>query len=317
MGPNQLCVGGTAAYLDTPAALGATWTSSNATIGTIDSLVGNFSASTTNTGTVTITYGVSSVCYMTQDVVIRQIGAINGPSQVCESGTAMFTDTAAGGTWSVVTATGGSIDPVSGAYTAGTTSGAVVIDYTLLPGCSIENTITIDTLPVVAPISGATHVDSIWSITLTDGTTGGHWYSSDSLIAKVDSATGVVTGVSSGVVTITYVVTNVSGCSAYVTYTDTVVNAAGVAIVNNDSHFGIFPNPANGTVYLTWSSMQAGSATVQIADMTGKKVYAHELDMHTNSGKAPLSLSGIVPGVYLITVQTGNGYFCTKLEITE
>jgi hypothetical protein len=53
------------------------------------------------------------------------------------------------------------------------------------------------------PISGATFVSVGYTTTLTDATAGGTWSSSDTSIATV-SASGIVTGVSLGSVTITY-----------------------------------------------------------------------------------------------------------------
>ncbi len=315
LGPNQLCVGGTASFIDTPATPG-TWSTSTTSVGTIDSLSGMFTASST-TGGVTITYGVSNVCYITQDVVVRQIGAITGPASVCALSTATYADTALGGTWSVTTAGGGTIDPVSGLYTASSTSGSIVINYELLPGCSVNNTITIDTLPYVAPITGANTVDSIWSITLADATSGGAWFSSNPAIATVDTFTGVVTGVSSGVVTITYAISNTLGCVGYTTFNVTVVNAAGVGSVKNNSNFGVYPNPASGTVNLTWNMLNAGTTNVVISDMTGRKVAMYKVNMNNAAGRTSLDISKLNAGVYMISVQSESGFYCGKLSVSE
>ena len=313
MGPGQLCIGGVALYMDTPATPGS-WSISASAMGTINSTTGDFTAGTTSGG-VTITYGVSADCYVTQDVVIRQIGAINGPNAVCAMSNASFTDTAMGGMWSVVSGSG-TIVPTSGVYTAGMT-GPVVINYSLLPGCSVNTSITIDTLPYVAPITGATTVDSIWSITLTDGTTGGYWLSSNTAIGKVDSMTGVVTGVSAGVVTITYAIANSLGCVGYVTHLDTVINAAGVVNVKNNANFGIYPNPASSTLNLTWNMLNPGITHVQIADMTGKKVAEYHVNMNTSTGRTSLDISTLTNGVYMITVQSETGFYCTKLTVAH
>ena len=57
---------------------------------------------------------------------------------------------------------------------------------------------------VIGPINGATPFCPGNSITLSDTTLGGTWTSSNTGLATVGAGTGVVTGVSSGIVTITY-----------------------------------------------------------------------------------------------------------------
>jgi trimeric autotransporter adhesin len=58
----------------------------------------------------------------------------------------------------------------------------------------------------VAPISSDTSVCVKSTVPLSDTTTGGTWSSSNTGIATVDSALGIVTGVSAGTATISYTV---------------------------------------------------------------------------------------------------------------
>jgi uncharacterized protein YjdB len=70
--------------------------------------------------------------------------------------------------------------------------------------------VTVNPLPT--PVSGPSSVCVGQTITLTDGTAGGVWTSSNITIATVGSSSGIVTGVGAGVDTITY--TLGSGCIA-------------------------------------------------------------------------------------------------------
>ncbi|MCZ2460881.1 MAG: lamin tail domain-containing protein, partial [Chitinophagales bacterium] len=88
-------------------------------------------------------------------------------------------------------------------------------------GClsnSTTATVTVNPPPTVTPITGPTSVCVNSTITLANATAGGVWTSNDPGIATVNSTTGVVTGVTSGSVVITYTVTNIAtGCKNSVT----------------------------------------------------------------------------------------------------
>lgn len=126
---------------------------------------------------------------------------------------------------------GSPMSGLGGAFSFGpqTTAGT----YTVLAtdpstGCdAIMNdsaVVIVDTLPVVAPISGATNICAGRTTLLTDATTGGAWSSSDGSLATV-TGSGIVTGISAGLVTISYTVTTMLGCSTSVTQDITVGNA--------------------------------------------------------------------------------------------
>ena len=85
-------------------------------------------------------------------------------------------------------------------------------------------TMTVNPLPVISPITGPGNVCLNSTITLSDGTIGGVWTSSNTSIATVVPSTGVVTGLASGTAVITYTFTNTNGCSTAVT-TTIIVNA--------------------------------------------------------------------------------------------
>ena len=77
---------------------------------------------------------------------------------------------------------------------------------------------------VLNPITGSMPICIGASISLSDSTTGGVWTSSDSAIATVNSATGVVTGIAPGIATISYTASG-SSTTAVVTVNPAVVNS--------------------------------------------------------------------------------------------
>ncbi len=98
----------------------------------------------------------------------------------------------------------------TGVTTAPVVNTAVPGTYTYYYGQTIGlcespiDSITIVVNPIPSPITGLADVCQFQSIALTDGTPGGAWLSSAPTIATVGAATGIVTGVTAGVATITY-----------------------------------------------------------------------------------------------------------------
>jgi hypothetical protein len=108
--------------------------------------------------------------------------------------------------------------------------------------------ITVNSLPVVAPITGNTSICMNSTTSLADATAGGVWSSSDITIATVDASTGLVTSAAPGTATISYTVTT-NGCSSSVNATVT-VNALPTPTLTG-------PNPiclgSTGNIYTTES----------------------------------------------------------------
>ncbi|SOD13388.1 hypothetical protein SAMN06297358_1218, partial [Pedobacter xixiisoli] len=153
------------------------------------------------------------------------VAAIAGTGEVCVDGTRTLTNATTGGTWSSATPAVATIS-ASGVVT-GKTSGTSVISYTVTDnntGCAttVNYTITVNPLPTVAAIAGTGEVCVDGTRTLTNATTGGTWSSATPAVATI-SASGVVTGKTSGTSVISYTVTdNNTGCATTVNYTITV-----------------------------------------------------------------------------------------------
>lgn len=198
-GTPTMCVGSTTALTATPA--GGSWTSSASTIASVSAsgVVTGMAA-----GTAVITYSVGS-CFATRTVTVTPgSSTISGGSAVCIGSTLALTGSPAGGTWAsgyTGIATVSSTGVVSGVGV-----GTVTVYYSV-GGCYAYRSVTVS--PVPSPIVGPTGICVGASATLTDATAGGTWSSSNPLIASVAS-TGLVSGISSGLATMSY---TVGGCS--------------------------------------------------------------------------------------------------------
>ena len=219
-GTTSFCVGMSSALADTT--VGGTWSTSDAAIATIDA-----------TGTVTgivagsdvISYTVTNVCGTTNMLVnltindMPGIAPIGGTLAICGSGTTIASDATTGGVWSSGNMSVATID-ASGNITA-VSAGSTEIYYTVTSsfGCTASDSalFTSTAAPVLSAISGPSGTTVGGVVTLTNSTSGGVWTSSRTGIATINSSTGVATGVSVGVDSITYTVTTAGGCTASVT----------------------------------------------------------------------------------------------------
>ena len=216
-GTKTVCAGLTTNLFD--AAPTGTWSSSNTGVATIGSLTGIVTGGAVLvTSTATITYTIGTGCIITTTVTVNPLPTpILGANAVCLGSTVTLSD-AGGGTWSSANSGIASVT-VGGGVVTGAGVGVTTITYTLPTSCIITAPMTVNPLPTA--ITGPNTVCPFTSITLSDGTGGGAWTSSNSGIATVGSLTGVVTGASAGTVNITYTL----GTSCYVTYVVTVYAA--------------------------------------------------------------------------------------------
>ena len=216
----------------------------------------SYIANTSGSYTVTVTNNAG--CSATsQAVVVTEnplptVAAITGTTTVCVGSTTALSSTTTGGVWTSSNTATATVNAGSGVVT-GVSAGVATITYTVtdLNGCVNSQTaaVTVNALPTVAAITGATNVCIGSTTTLETATTGGVWSSSSAAVASV-STSGVVTGVSAGQATITYTVTSGAGCVASVS-ADINVNAVPTPSITAS---GATTFCAGGTVTLTASA---------------------------------------------------------------
>jgi len=206
-GSLTVCEGSISALSSSPS--GGTWSSSTPATGSVGSATGVFTG--VSAGTTTITYTIPSTCYITAEATVNAIPApITGPSGVCLGTTVTLNNVTAGGTWQSNNPTTASVTSGTGVVT-GNAIGTARISYIhTATGCFVTRIQTVYPLP--SAITGPVRVCPAQTITLSSAPGGGNWTSSAPAIATVGAGTGVVTGVSPGITTITYTLS--TGCIA-------------------------------------------------------------------------------------------------------
>ena len=231
VGPTRICLNDSAILYNatTP---GGTWAANPTGIVTLTSLSAlgdTVRIKGIIPGTVTLTYTLPTGCLTTGSFTIDTLPQpILGTAAMCLNDcvtlynvTGITNNT---GSWSWTNVTGViNVTPVptsaystDSAVVCGLAPGTALITYTEpYHGCSVTRPVTVNPLPTV--IIGPARVCEGFSDTLHNSTPGGHWTSSNTSIATVDT-NGVVTGVHRGVVIITYTL-NATGCFATAPFT--------------------------------------------------------------------------------------------------
>jgi hypothetical protein len=277
-GANNVCSGASTLFANTMS--GGTWTSSNAAIASVDAL-GSVSGS--SVGSATISYEVSqSGCSATVTKVISVQAA--PVASISALGSTSFCQ---GANVTLVSSPGATYAWSNGASTQNVTlntAGPITVEVTGTNGCSATSapqTITVNALPVLDPISGASVVCVGSTGTISNTTAGGTWSSANANVAVVNAVTGIVSGNTAGTANMTYSYTNVNGCSASVS-APVVIQALPSAATT----------VAGSTVFC-----QGGSVTISAPTAASY--------LWSPSGETTQSISATAAGTY--TVQVSNG----------
>ena len=266
-GPLSVCVAATVTMADVVS--GGVWSYSNTT-GSI-SPAGIVTGASSGSGIVSYSY--TNVCGTANAVraitvnAIPPAGVITGPSSVCATATITLSDPAPGGVWSA----SGPATVSSFGLVTGTGGGTAIITYRVGNACgnaSATATVNVNGLPNPGTISGPSSVCQSLSVLLSDPVIGGTWTSGSS--AATVSSGGSVTGISSGIATISYSVTNACG-TTYATM-PIVVNPSVVPSVN----IAASPGTVLCTVAspVTFSSTSVNGGTAPVYDWSVNGVYA-------------------------------------------
>ncbi len=257
------------------------------------------------------------------------VPAIGGNSSVCVGSSTTFTNSTAGGTWSVTSLGGTAIINSSGSL-IGTNSGTVSVRYTLSnAGCTnfAAKSITVNAIPNVPSI---TYAPGLVGNPQAGAPTGSFCVGkkfrvagSPNVPSGVFTATGVVsiTGLDTvninavGAGSVKYTYTNSNGCSNSRTMVGNGFNCPagrGVSLNNNrvSQDFSLFPNPAKGSVNLNFEYAVSGSQ-INVTDIYGKSVITKSLSIGNNN----LDISKLSKGLYLVSVSSAEGTKTQKLII--
>ncbi len=196
------------------------------------------------------------------------VGAITGADTLCPGGTAIFTDTSMGGTWSVSNTALATINGL-GMLTA-ITGGTDTVKYSVTNGCGTTvstKVLQINPAPDAGILSGPSAVcEAGATITITSTVSGGTWAASN---GNATVSGGVVAGITGGVDTIFYIYTNSCGI-------DTSSSIVSVVALPHASVIGGATTVCEGAVTTltdstiggSWSASN-GNATVLGGNVTG------------------------------------------------
>lgn len=238
----------------TPSSAGGSWVSSNTSVATIGSVSGMVHG--VSPGTAMISYVLGGACSTTAIVsVTAGPAALTGGSVLCIGNTISLTSPGSSGSGAWSSSDTGVASVSSGGLVTGVSTGGATITYTE-GACFVTATISVSA--TAGTITGSSHLCAGSSITLSAPVSGGTWVSSDVTIATVGSSSGVVSGVATGVVNISYILSG--GCTS-------------IATVSVDASPSIITGPSTvcvgGTANLTntvsggtWTSSNAGIANV-------------------------------------------------------
>jgi uncharacterized protein YjdB len=245
---------------------GGTWSVSNshATISSTGVVSG------VSSGTVTVSYSYTNVCGTDVATFLMHVNTpiVEGSTVICMGATTTLGGFPGGGAWSsgnipraVVNAAG---------VVTGMSAGTVNISYNV--GGSITVTVvTVNTTPSV--FTGLTSFCIGTSTTIGSTPTGGTWTSSEPTVGEI-STTGVLSGSSLGITTISYELSN--GCSRSVVATVnsvpseisgiTTICVGGSTTLTNEVSGGVFSSSnslvATTTMGGTVTGVAAGTATI-------------------------------------------------------
>ena len=241
------------------------------------------------------------------DTVENIVSFIHGPTTVCPGSQIILSDLATGGVWSITNASA----TISGDTVTGVNAGLDTFTYTIhskYGNTFTTKTVTVSAAPAV--ITGTPFACPGSSTSLSDASGGGNWSSSAPGTAEVGSISGIVTGVSTGTVIITY--SAGFGCVRSVVVT---VNPLPSAISGTPLPcIGTTVSLSDATPGGSWSSGDAGIATVSGTGIVFGVSAGTVLVTYTSLQGCVASLTAtVVPSPAIIT---GASSLCPVSSIT-
>ncbi|RYE00304.1 MAG: T9SS type A sorting domain-containing protein [Sphingobacteriales bacterium] len=82
-------------------------------------------------------------------------------------------------------------------------------------------------------------------------------------------------------------------------------------VLTQDKSISIYPNPNKGTFTVELAHPQNAVINIIITDISGRRLY----QLNTTGNKYVINDATLSAGLYLITVQDGNSWYCEKLII--
>ncbi|MES2700985.1 MAG: PKD-like domain-containing protein, partial [Bacteroidota bacterium] len=256
-----ICDGATATLTATPSG-GVTaysWSGPNLSSSTLQNPTAT--PTVTSTYSLTVSSGASPGCspstvYTTTVTVNPQPAAVTvtGGGAHCATATIAASNGGDGTIYFQGTTAGGTSTAAASSSEVITTSGTYYFRARSAAGCwGPEGSVSVTINPLPASITGVAEVCAGSATTLANTTPGGAWSSSDTSVAAIGSGSGIVSGIASGTVNITY--TLPTGCSASIVVT---VNNTPEAIIGTPA---VCQSASITLVDMTFGGSWSSSAT--------------------------------------------------------
>ena len=84
-----------------------------------------------------------------------------------------------------------------------------------------------------------------------------------------------------------------------------------------DETFKVYPNPASDLLHVNWYSETAGPASIQLTDLTGRKVAAYTTSSVQGKNTFDLPLQKLSSGMYLLKLESSDNTFQQKVMIQQ
>lgn len=312
-GATTFCAGGSVALVgpSAPAGMSYTyqWNLNGAAItgATSSSYLANASGSYTLTVSNNNSCSATSAATTITVNALPSIAAITGTTTLCVGSGSTLASTTTGGTWSSNNAAIATINSSTGAVAA-VSAGVANMTYTLTDANGCTNTatanVTVNALPSVASVTGAAAVCAGSTVQFESATAGGSWTTNNAAVATVN-ATGVVSGVSAGLATITYTITDANGCtnsaSADInvnTGATATITAGGATTFCAGSNVVLTANAGSAYMWSTGAQTQAitvsnsGTYTVTVTNASGCNAVSAVTTVTVNPLPAATILAG-------------------------
>ena len=320
-GTSTLCTGTSSTLSD--ATTGGTWSSGSTTVATVNSAGTVYGVAA---GTATITYSVTNSCgtsVATKSVTVNTLpsaGTISGAGTLCTGTTTTLVDGTTGGNWTSSNTTVATVS--SAGLVSGVSAGSATITYTVTGSCGTATAtyaVTVNPTANAGTITGVTTLCAGSTANMTETAGGGTWSSSAPAIATINSA-GVVTGVASGTVVMSYSVTTTCG-TAVATHSMTInpLPAAGTISGTSTLCAGNTVTLSDAVSGGTWSSSNTAIATVSAAGVVGgvaAGTAAISYSVTNSCGTATAGMVVNVGGAPTAGTITGSSVVCTGATIT-